>query len=340
MAGKTLVALYDDFGDAVHAVRALEEAGFQHEDVSLVANNAEHRWGDAEAARHAALQRPGAEASQSAATGAAVGAVAGGGGALLASLGLLAIPGIGPAFAAGPIVALIAGAGVGAAAGGLVGGLAGLGVAEEEAHAFAEAVRRGGALVTARVPSEEAGRALEILEQHHPADIEERAANWRQSGWQRFEKEAEPWTVRSIEAERGRRSGSRSTTGAGFEGTTGSGQIGGGDERDAGSEATSPQTAAALRGGTIYRESETARMSGGPVSTAMSGMAGSPGGLREQEEPLKRHGDMARVRSYDSAGASPGERLDREIDRTAAGDEPKPADDSDRDGDDPLAGRK
>src|SRR5690606_5221094 len=69
MAGKTLVALYDDFGDAVHAVRALEEAGFQHEDVSLVANNAEHRWGDAEAARHAALQRPGAEASQSAATG-------------------------------------------------------------------------------------------------------------------------------------------------------------------------------------------------------------------------------------------------------------------------------
>lgn len=340
MAGKTLVALYDDFADAVHAVRALEEAGFQHEDVSLVANNAENRWGAAETARRAAPQGPGAEASQSAATGAALGAVAGGGGALLASLGLLAIPGIGPVFAAGPLAALITGAGVGAAAGGLVGGLVGLGVAEEEAHAFAEAVRRGGALVTARVPSEEAGRAFDILEKHDPADIGERAADWRQSGWRGFEKEAEPWTVRSIEDERGRRGGSRSTTGAGFEAATGSGRIGGDHERDAGSEATSPETAAALRGGTIYRESETARMSGGPVSTAMSGMAGSPEGLREQKEPLKRHGDMARVRSYDSGDASPGERVDRATDRAGGGDEPMRADDPDRHGEDPRSGRK
>lgn len=328
MAGKTLVALYDDFADAVHAVRALEEAGFQHEDVSLIANNAEHRWGDAETARRAAVQGPGVEASRSAATGAAVGAVAGGGGALLASLGLLTIPGIGPVLAAGPIVALIAGAGVGAAAGGLVGGLVGFGVPGEEAHAFAEAVRRGGALVTARVPGEQAGRASDILEQHHPADIGERAADWRQSGWRSFEKEAEPWTVRSIEDERSRRSASRSTTGAE--------RIGGGD---AGSKATSPEGAAALQRGTIYRESETARMSGGPVSTAMSGMVGSPEGLHEQEEPLKRHGDMARVRSYDSAGANPGERVNRAMDRTAD-DQPMHGDDPDRYGDDPLAGRK
>ncbi len=62
----------------------------------------------------------------------------------------LAIPGIGPIVAAGPLAATLAGAGVGAVAGGLIGGLTRAGVPEDEANVYAEAVRRGGALVTVR----------------------------------------------------------------------------------------------------------------------------------------------------------------------------------------------
>jgi hypothetical protein len=418
MAGKTIVALYDDFADAVRAVHALEQAGFQHEDLSLVANNAENRWAGGETAKSAATPREGGtQAASGAETGATIGAIAGGAAALLASLGVLAIPGVGPVLAAGPIVALITGAGVGAAAGGLIGGLVGLGVPEEEAHAYAEGVRRGGALVTARVPAEQAQRAVAILERHDAVDVEERQAGWRERGWQQFDERAEPWSVTAIEAERGEWRGARATTGVGFEetmrsgraaaeagaldapvtpsttgmaatsggsggaprvpqatpgsgtsmsegargiggGTTGAAAMAGGtaavDRRNAAETASEEEphrgagapaaggAEAALRSGTIRRESDTARMTGGPVPSAMSGMAGSPEGLREQKEPLKVHGDSGRprVRSYDETGA-PGERVDRAMEKAAAGDKPMHADDPDRHGGkDPLAGRK
>jgi len=70
------------------------------------------------------------------ATGAATGGLLGGAAGLLASLGLLAIPGIGPILAAGPIAATLTGAAVGAGAGGLLGGLIGLGIPEDEAHQY------------------------------------------------------------------------------------------------------------------------------------------------------------------------------------------------------------
>jgi hypothetical protein len=321
MPGKTIVALYDDFADAVRAVRALEEAGFQHEDLNLVANNAENRWGDADAARRAApAHETKTHGAGGAETGAAVGAVAGGTAGLLASLGVLAIPGIGPVLAAGPLVALIAGAGVGATAGGVIGGLVGLGVPEEEAHAYAEGLRRGGALVTAKVADAQVPRAIEILDRHDAVDVEERQAGWRDTGWRRFDERAEPWSAKSIAGERAQRRSARTTTG------------------------TEPKASeAGLRHGIIRQESETARMSGGPVPTAMSGMMGSPEGLQEQKEPLKRHGDMARpsVRSYESETTSPSKQVNRAMDRAAAGDKPTQAEAPDRYGGvDKLAGRK
>ena len=96
----------------------------------------------------------------------------------------LAIPGIGPIIAAGPIAAALAGAGIGAATGGLIGGLTDLGIPDEEAHTYAEGVRRGGTLVTATAHTEmQAARAVDILHRHGAVDIEERAASWRQDGW-------------------------------------------------------------------------------------------------------------------------------------------------------------
>lgn len=333
MPGKTIVALYDDFADAVRAVRALEEAGFQHEDLSLVANNAENRWGEAGVAHPVTAAHETTHAAGGAETGATVGAVAGGTAALLASLGVLAIPGVGPVLAAGPIVALIAGAGVGAAAGGLIGGLVGLGVPEEEAHAYAEGVRRGGAVVMATVPADQAQRAVDILERHEAVDVEERQAGWRDSGWRRFDDHAEPWSVKSIESERTQRRGAQATTGTGEA------------PRGSAGASESNEAEAELRAGIIHEESETARLSGGPLPSAMSGMAGSPEGSDWEEEPSKRQGGTARprarARSYDTEGMSPGERVNRVMDRAAAGDKPMHAGDPDRyGGDDPLAGRK
>jgi hypothetical protein len=97
-------------------------------------------------------------------TGAGVGAAVGGVVGVLAGLGLLAIPGIGPVVAAGWLVSLAAGAAVGGTAGGIIGALTQSGVSEDEAHTYAEGVRRGGTLVTARVPEADEGRYRAILD--------------------------------------------------------------------------------------------------------------------------------------------------------------------------------
>ena len=226
MADKTIVALYDDFRDAARAVRELERGGFVHKDISLVANNAERRWGE----KGERLEDDDTYAAEGAGTGATIGAVAGGAAGLLASLGVLAIPGIGPVLAAGPLVATLTGAGLGAAAGGLIGGLVGAGVPEHEAHLYAEGVRRGGALVTIRVGEKHAERAVDILERHDAVDVDQRQAGWRSQGWQAFDQKAEPWDVRRIDEERTRwraagaagpvAGGASQTTGAGFAATT------------------------------------------------------------------------------------------------------------------------
>jgi uncharacterized protein (TIGR02271 family) len=119
-------------------------------------------------------------AMKGAGTGAAVGGVLG----LVAGVASLSIPGLGPFIAAGPIAATLAGAGVGAAAGGIIGALANLGVPEQDAHYYAEGVRRGGTLVTVHARSDAiADCAAEVMRQHGAADIDERAEHWKREGW-------------------------------------------------------------------------------------------------------------------------------------------------------------
>jgi len=110
--------------------------------------------------------RDAADDASGAATGAVTGGVVGGAAGLAASLMGLAIPGIGPIIAAGPIVATLSGAGVGAVAGGLIGGLTDMGVSKTDAEYYAESVRRGGALVTVRADDTRAERAAEIMREH------------------------------------------------------------------------------------------------------------------------------------------------------------------------------
>jgi hypothetical protein len=193
---QTVTALFDRYEDAALAVRNLETMGIPASDISMVANNAEN-W-------HKADQP--SNASADAGVGASLGAVAGGGAGLLAGLGIMAIPGVGPVVAAGWLVATAAGAVLGAAAGGATGGIVGAlttsGVPENHAHVYAEGVRRGGTLVTARVADDRVAEANRVLEGSHHVDIETRGGAYRQTGWSRFDADAPVYTDEQVRRER------------------------------------------------------------------------------------------------------------------------------------------
>ena len=105
-------------------------------------------------------------------TGAATGGVIGGTLGLLAGIGMLAIPGIGPLIAAGPIVATLAGVGAGGAVGGIVGALVGLGIPEYEAKRYEGAVKGGGILLSVHCDtSEQVGVAKDSLKETGAQDI-------------------------------------------------------------------------------------------------------------------------------------------------------------------------
>lgn len=191
MATHTIVGLFDDYRDADSAIRELEAAGIPSSDISLIANNTADRYGSY--APYGADRTERAQGSGTG-TGAGIGAVLGGAAGLLAGIGALAIPGVGPVVAAGALAATLAGAGVGAVVGGLVGALVDAGIPREHADIYAEAVRRGGTLVTVRAEDTQRDRVSAILNRHSPVDIEERAESWRQTGWTGFDERAEPYT--------------------------------------------------------------------------------------------------------------------------------------------------
>lgn len=192
MAIRTIVALFDDYREAEGTIRELESMGVPSTDMNLIANNAGNRYGNYP---QYGVDRPAArtDTGSGAGTGAGIGAVLGGAAGLLAGIGALAIPGVGPVVAAGALAATLAGAGVGAAVGGLVGALVEAGIPREHADIYAEAVRRGGTLVTVRTDDALSDRVSDILNRHSPVDIEERAESWRQTGWGGFDERAEPY---------------------------------------------------------------------------------------------------------------------------------------------------
>ncbi|MBB3319828.1 MULTISPECIES: general stress protein [unclassified Rhizobium] len=195
---RTITGLYDSYDEARAAVAALEDAGVPSDDISIVTNKA----------NGVDVEGQGSYTAEGAGTGAGVGAVAGGAGGLLTGLGLMAIPGVGPVVAAGWLVATAAGAAAGAVAGGAVGGIVGSmineGVPEDEANFYAEGVRRGGSLVTARVDESRAAAAQAILNGSRAVDYAARRASYQEEGWTRFDEAAEPYTPQQIAAERQR----------------------------------------------------------------------------------------------------------------------------------------
>ncbi|MGE0715020.1 MAG: general stress protein [Alphaproteobacteria bacterium] len=190
----TISRLYASYHDASRALTDLRAAGIPHDDISIVAHDSE--------GRAKARELEPAETGTAAGTGAGIGGMLGGGAGLLAGLGIMAIPGLGPVVAAGWLAATAAGAATGAAAGGIIGALTGSGVSEDEAHVYAESVRRGGAVVSVRVEESRVAEATRILDRYTPVDSSSRAQAYRDSGWTRFDEAGKPYSAEQAARER------------------------------------------------------------------------------------------------------------------------------------------
>src|SRR6202041_729850 len=166
MAGKNtaVFGIYPAYADVENGVDALKAAGFRNTDISVLFPE---NVGTKDFAHKKETKAP-----EGTAAGATTGAVIGGGLGWLAGIGALAIPGLGPFIAAGPIMAALAGVGVGGAVGGVTGALVGMGIPEFEAKRYEGRLQKGGILVSVHCDtSEEVNRSKDILQRTGAEDI-------------------------------------------------------------------------------------------------------------------------------------------------------------------------
>ncbi|MDO9338885.1 MAG: hypothetical protein Q7T61_21025 [Caulobacter sp.] len=224
---KTITRLFDTHTQAVQAVEDLERGGVDHDRISIVSSNTDN-WHDGH--KHAGGSSTGPlgdangdgenDVADGAGKGATRGGLLGGAGGLLAGLGMLAIPGLGPVVAAGWLASTAVGAAVGAVAGAATGGLLGAlkeaGHSDEEANVYAEGVRRGGTLVSVRADEADAGRIEQLL--NGGVDAATRGDAYRQQGWSQFDDAADPYSMDDISRERSRYGAGESRSFGGLDG--------------------------------------------------------------------------------------------------------------------------
>lgn len=178
---KSVFCLVDNESQAERLVDELRAANFSNNDISVL-------FPDKTGTRDFAHEKH-TKAPEGAATGAGTGGVVGGVLGWLVGIGTLAIPGVGPFIAAGPIMAALAGAGVGAAVGGISGALIGMGIPEYEAKQYESKIRSGNILVSVHSEnSDERKRAKEIFERCGCHDI----SSTEEEGVSKKDKDAHP----------------------------------------------------------------------------------------------------------------------------------------------------
>ncbi len=164
MSKKSVFCIATSVGQAEQIVDALKAANFSSNDISAL-------FADKDTGRDFAHEKN-TKAPEGAVTGASAGGVLGGALGWIAGIGALAIPGVGPFIAAGPIMAALSGAAIGAAVGGIAGGLIGLGIPELEAKRYEGKIKNGNILISVHTEnSAQISRAKEIFQNARAEDI-------------------------------------------------------------------------------------------------------------------------------------------------------------------------
>lgn len=170
---KTVVGVFKSKGQAEKAVEELRDFGVDHQEISIVTRD--ERRESAEGGRErleargedyevADMDVEGRDVGEGVAWGGGLGGLAG----ILAGAGALAVPGIGPILAAGPLAAVL----TGAVTGGIAGGLVDYGVPEERGRDLERKIKEGGILAVVRASDDTADRVVEILRRNGAADVE------------------------------------------------------------------------------------------------------------------------------------------------------------------------
>jgi len=164
MSKKSVFCIATSRNQADQIVDRLKNAGFSNNDISAL-------FAD-KGTTHDFAHQKNTKAPEGAATGAGAGGVLGGALGWIAGIGALAIPGVGPFIAAGPIMAALSGAAIGAAVGGIAGGLIGLGIPELEAKRYEDKIKGGNILISVHTDSsDEIKRAKDIFTNAGAQDI-------------------------------------------------------------------------------------------------------------------------------------------------------------------------
>ena len=187
----TTTRTYDNFTQARAVVTALKAIGLKDDDITVIAHDEHHDLDGINATT------PDGDGN-GVANGAGIGGLVGGAAGLLAGLGLMAIPGVGPVVAAGWLATTAAGAATGAVAGAATGGIVSVmtdnGVDQRDAETYAEAVRRGAILISARTEASTEMRIAAIMDRNHPSDLTARRAWWEIDGWSSHDPAAQPYS--------------------------------------------------------------------------------------------------------------------------------------------------
>lgn len=164
MSHKSVYAIAISEGQALQIVDSLISSGFSSNDISILYPDKD--------STHQFSHEKNTKAPEGTVAGVSTGGVLGGAFGLLVGLGALAIPGVGPLIAAGPLLAALSGAAAGAAVGGVAGGLIGLGIPELEAKRFENRIAEGNFLISIHaIDGDEVDRAKEILKNANAEDI-------------------------------------------------------------------------------------------------------------------------------------------------------------------------
>jgi hypothetical protein len=196
----TICRLYDSYVDANLVIVTLETAGVPSSETSVISNNSDAWYRPAKTTGIEPVQKD--RASREAGgkiEGATLDATAAAAAASLITM--LAIPGVGAVVGVGWLAAILGSMAVGGVAGGLLGALTNAGISAQDAQVFVEGVRRGGTLVTTRVPRADVPR-IETILNRGAVKLEERCDLYRKSGWQSFDPNAVPYSADQVRGER------------------------------------------------------------------------------------------------------------------------------------------